>query len=130
MRLLMTVDSNLVIQQITAFTDAGATPFCAAITVAYTSLKGMKIAAGFKRQANACVGGVRGCTHLTELLERMANVAMQTMFAARRAQARQDPDIGGQGIDMTRVWAIGKCHAYREDGEVVRQLWPHGLPDA
>jgi hypothetical protein len=130
MRLLMTIDADLVIQQITACTDTGATPFCSAITDAYASLKGLKIAGGFKRQANACIGGVRGCTHLTELLERMANVAMQTMFAVRRARSRDKTTEGEQEIGMTRIWAIGKCHAYREDGEAVQLLWPQGLPGA
>jgi hypothetical protein len=29
-----------------------------------------------------------------------------------------------------RPWVVGTCHAYREDGDAVRLLWPEGLPKA
>ncbi|MNJ45828.1 hypothetical protein D3C77_409400 [compost metagenome] len=120
----------MVIQHIAATTEVGASPFCAQISSAYSGLLGLKIAAGFKRKMKDIVGGANGCTHLTELLERMATTAMQTLFSTYRAQASLRA-AGGQPREVAvRPWVIGTCHAYREDGEAVRLLWPQGLPKA
>jgi hypothetical protein len=78
----------------------------------------------------AVVGGVKGCTHMTELLERMASTAMQTMFSTYRAEATRRRQTATEQIVAVRPWVIGTCHAYREDGDAVRLLWPEGLPEA
>ena len=70
-------------------------------------------------------GGVHGCTHLVELLGPVATVAYQTLVARRMKQANDQPD--------RRPSIIGSCHAYRSDGDVVRQRWPKfytGSPEA
>jgi hypothetical protein len=76
------------------------------------------------------VGGVKGCTHMTELLERMASTAMQTMFSTYRAEATRRRQTATEQVIAVRPWVIGTCHAYREDGDAVRLLWPEGLPEA
>ena len=130
MRLVMTVDTDMVIQHIEATTEVGASPFCTEISSAYAGLQGLKIAAGFKRKMKDIVGGANGCTHLTELLERMANTAMQTLFSTYRAQASLRAVTGEQRPVAVRPWVVGTCHAYREEGDAVRLLWPQGLPKA
>ncbi|MCY1408932.1 hypothetical protein D3C76_317900 [compost metagenome] len=130
MRLVMTIDADMVIQHIEAITAVGASRFCGEISSAYDGLKGLKIAAGFKQKMKAIVGGVKGCTHLTELLERMATTAMQTMFSTYRAEASRKRAQATGPIIAVRPWVIGTCHAYREDGDAVRLLWPQGLPKA
>ncbi|PNB73529.1 molybdopterin-guanine dinucleotide biosynthesis protein MobB [Pseudomonas sp. GW456-E7] len=130
MRLVMTLDADMVIQNIEATTATGATPFCAEASVVYSRLRGLKIAAGFKKNMKAIVGGSIGCTHLTELLERMASTAMQTMFSAYRTAASQGRASGTEQVVAVRSWVIGTCHAYREDGDAAKLLWPQGLPEA
>ncbi|MNJ19466.1 hypothetical protein D3C77_137880 [compost metagenome] len=130
MRLVMTLDAEMVIQHIAATTAVGASPFCAEISTAYSQLKGLKIAAGFKRNMKAIVGGAGGCTHLSELLERMANTAMQTLFSTYRAQSSLRSASSQKREVAVRPWVVGTCHAYREDGDAVRLLWPEGLPKA
>ncbi|MCY1405234.1 hypothetical protein D3C76_1185500 [compost metagenome] len=130
MRLVMTIDQDMVIQHIEAITAVGASRFCGEISSAYDGLKGLKIAAGFKQKMKAIIGGVKGCTHLTELLERMATTAMQTMFSTYRAAAAERRANGNPNEVAVRNWVIGTCHAYREDGDAVRLLWPQGLPKA
>jgi hypothetical protein len=130
MRLVMTVDADMVIQHIVALTATGASQFCGEAAAAYSGLVGLKIAAGFKKNMKAIVGGEIGCTHLTELLERMANVAMQTLFSTYRAEASRRRETGAQQVVAVRPWVIGTCHAYREDGDAVKLLWPEGLPKA
>ncbi|TDF83817.1 DUF2889 domain-containing protein [Pseudomonas sp. H9] len=121
MRLVMTLDSDMVIQAITAYTDTGATPICDRICPAYTSLNGLRIGPGFKQQVKARVGGVQGCTHLTELLERMASAAMQVRFTLARAERCKHPQSAQAPIKVNS-WVIDTCHAYRSDSELVRQI--------
>lgn len=121
MRLVMTLDDQMVIQAIVATTDAGATPVCSQITSAYTQLKGLKVAPGFKQQIKDRVGGVEGCTHLTELVERMASAAIQVRFTLGRVQQSRVP--GSNGSPAQRAgWVVDTCYAYRRGGEVVRLL--------
>lgn len=130
MRLVMTLDADMVIQQINAVTATGASQFCGEASAVYSRLVGLKIAAGFKQKTKAIIGGSKGCTHLTELLERMASTAMQTMFSIYRAEASHRRATATQKVIAVRPWVIGTCHAYREDGDAVRLLWPEGLPKA
>lgn len=130
MHLSMTIDSDLVILRIEARMPAGASPFCGGVTPAYGQLTGLKIGPGFLKAVKAVVGSERGCTHLTELLERMAKTAMQTLFSTYRRQASERAARGEDRAPAVRPWVIGTCHAYREDGDAVRLLWPDGLPAA
>ena len=128
MRLVMTIDADMVIQSITATTATGASQFCGEAAAVYSRLQGLKIAAGFKKKMKEIVGGTSGCTHITELLERMATTAMQTMFSTYRAEAARQRASSTKPIIAVRPWVIGTCHAYREDGDAVKLLWPQGLP--
>jgi len=123
MRLVMTLDREMLIREMRAVTATGATPYCAEINAAYASLQGLRIGPGFKQQVKQRVGGVKGCTHLTELVNTLGNTAMQTMFSLRRAEnARRrtaEPDA-----PLPRPWVIDTCHAYRSDGEAVQRVWP------
>ncbi|MGQ7819302.1 DUF2889 domain-containing protein [Metapseudomonas furukawaii] len=130
MHLVMTIDADLVILRIEARMPTGASPFCSGVTPAYRALAGLKIGPGFLKQVKAVVGSERGCTHMTELLERMAKTAMQTLFSTYRSQASERAARGEARVPAVRPWVIGTCHAYREDGEAVRLLWPQGLPGA
>lgn len=121
MRLRLTVDLELVIRECVAFTDAGPTPVCHEINAAYAALVGLKIGPGFIKQATRHVGGLNGCTHLTELLGPMATTAFQALsaqlMAAERERARHEP-----GYRPSYAWAIGGCHAYRPEREVAQRI--------
>jgi hypothetical protein len=121
MRLLMTLDRQLVIHAIAAVTDAGPTPVCADIAPAYARLVGLQIGPGFKQQVKAQVGGVEGCTHVTELVERMASAAMQVRFTLGRVEQLRSSE-GIKPLAKRNSWVVDTCHAYRRDGEVVRLL--------
>ena len=83
---------------------------CPAITPNFASLAGLKIGPGWMRGVKERVGGVKGCTHLVELLGPMATVAFQTMTVLRR----------GRPIDPDQPPALlNTCHAYAADSEVV-----------
>lgn len=113
MVLRMTVDASLTIVACEAVTEAAPFAICPGGAESFARLAGLKIRGGFLREANARIGGVAGCTHIRELLQQMATVAVQTTFVL---PARQ------QGSGAERM--IDSCFGYAATGEVVRQRWP------
>ncbi|HMM84946.1 MAG: DUF2889 domain-containing protein [Gammaproteobacteria bacterium] len=92
---------------------------------AYARLVGLNLGRGFRRALLERVGGVRGCTHLTELAQVLPTAVIQA-FAGdvidTRADRPGDP----------RPFQIDRCHALRESGDVVRVHFPrwYRQPDA
>ncbi|MGH8465382.1 MAG: DUF2889 domain-containing protein, partial [Pseudomonas sp.] len=82
---------------------------------------GVSIGPGFKKRVAERVGGLKGCTHLTELLGPMATTAIQTLAPLKqkrlRARAARDPQF-----QMPTHWVIGTCHAYHPDGDAARRV--------
>jgi len=113
MTLRITLDDQMVIVAAHALTLERPYPgVCESITPVYEQLKGVKIGPGFSRRVTQLLAGTRGCTHLTELLGRMATVAFQTM-AGRVPQA---PD--------ERPFQLDGCHALAVNGPVVALYYP------
>lgn len=111
----MTVDTSLTIVACEAFTARGPFSACPGGASTFGRLAGLTIRSGFLREANARIGGVEGCTHIRELLQQMATVAVQTTFIL---PARQKDDAAG----ANRL--IDTCHAYSSAGAVVKRRWP------
>jgi len=89
MWLRITIDSTLTIVDAAAAMDA--MPFvdhCGAIVPAYRKLVGLAIRPGYHNRLKELLGGVRGCTHVTELAGSLATAAFQTLAG----QVAQDPD--------------------------------------
>jgi len=123
LRLVLTIDKDLLIHRAQAFMDSTATPYCGAAAQAYDSLVGLKIGPGFRQAARERVGGVVGCTHLTELLGPIGTTAMQTLFSESREARRNgaaEPDEGPQ----PRPGVVGTCRAYRMDSPATERIWP------
>jgi hypothetical protein len=129
----------MVIQACEAATDFGPFATCAGGAANFHRLAGLKIGRGFSRQVNERVGGVEGCTHLREMLQQMATVAFQTLYPARMRRQAEDTAraaeardrSGGEPHDATVAAGFGgapallnTCHAYRDDGPVVKRRWP------
>lgn len=120
MRIVITLDHQLVIRHIETVTEQAPTPVCSHINQAYASLVGVSMGPGFKKRIAERVGGVEGCTHLTELLGPMATTAIQTLAPVIQTRQRQraslDPDF-----ERPRHWVIGTCHAYHPEGDAARR---------
>jgi hypothetical protein len=123
MQVKATLSADLVIQDISATMLTGATSMCPEITAAYGELKGLALRKGFRQEVKARVGGVRGCTHLTDLLGPMATTAMQSHFAHQRALRNGRRPADGIGL-MPRPAVIGTCHTYHADSVATQVLWP------
>jgi hypothetical protein len=113
MWLRITVDKSLNIVDAAASTDS--MPYvgeCDAIVPAYRKLVGLAIRPGYHRHLKELLGGVRGCTHITELAGALATAAFQTMAGQRV----QDP--------AKRPFQLDRCHALAETGAVVGRYYP------
>jgi hypothetical protein len=84
---------------------------------AYAALAGLNLGRGFRRAVMERLGGVRGCTHLSELAQGLPTAVIQGM-------AGEVIDTRGVGPDAEQPFQIDRCHALRSDGEVVRLHHP------
>lgn len=122
MMLRVTIDDHFVIQEVVAATEHSPFQMCPEITPVYKSLVGIKMGLGWRKAIRMKVGGVQGCTHLTELLFPMATVAMQTIWPLMRHRKNQaDSDIGQS---KQRPVVLNTCHAWSTDSDVVKENAP------
>lgn len=112
--LSVVIDSSLRVLRVRARTDASPFSQCAAITGAFRALEGLTLTPGFNRQAKDLLGGVKGCTHLLELLGPIATTAYQTLWQSEHGYNGNDPAVSD--------FLINSCYALAEDGEVVQSL--------
>jgi hypothetical protein len=113
MWLRITVDRTLTIVDAAAAMDAMPyVDYCGAIVPAYRKLVGLAIRPGYHQRVKELLGGVRGCTHITELAGSLATAAFQTMAGQRI----QDPD--------KRPFQLDRCHALAETAPAVGRYYP------
>lgn len=113
MWLRLTVDDTALIRAAVAVTDAS--PFagvCGSITPAYDRLVGLRVGPGFRGSVQRLFAGVRGCTHLTELLSTMATGVIQTLAG----DVKQPEGV--------RPFNLDGCHALATDGPTVASFYP------
>jgi hypothetical protein len=108
----ITIDADMTIIDAYAKTQARPYPgFCETITDHYQSLTGLKIAPGFTKAVKERFGGVRGCTHLTEMIGTLATVAFQTRYGSAESHSpNKPPHLDG-------------CHALDTTGPVVAKFY-------
>ncbi len=117
----LTVDDDLVVQAAEVDTLAGPYTMCGDITPRYGDLVGAKIGPGWRKDVYKRVGGIAGCTHITDVLTGpLAVTAYQTIVPRRRRMEAEAP-----------VKTLGKpprildtCHAFARGSEVVKNRWP------
>ena len=90
MHLRLTVSDGLEVRAAEAVTEAGPFDLCGAITPKFASLIGLRIGPGWRKAVLERMGGVKGCTHLTELLlGPLTTTAMQRSPAPAPAVRRR-----------------------------------------
>jgi hypothetical protein len=93
---------------------------------AYGRLVGLNLRQGFRHAVRERLGGVLGCTHITELAQVLPTAVIQA-FAGEVIDTRDgDPASGSPPFQIDR------CHALRSDGPTVRTHYPrwHRQPAA
>jgi hypothetical protein len=104
---------------------------CPSIVPAYQQLVGLSIARGFTQKVKELFGGPRACTHIGALINAMAPVAMQTLWAFSNVSADVAADESvASAAEQTRedraaaVRARNRnsCHVWADDGPMVAVL--------
>ena len=119
MWLRITIDMTLTIVDAVASTDAMPYPgHCNEIVPDYRKLIGLSIRPGFTSQVRDRLGGIHGCTHITELVGSLATTAFQT--------------IAGMGLQAPdrKPFQLDRCHALRTDGPAVAKFYPRWVRGA
>jgi hypothetical protein len=140
MWLRLTIDDTMQIVDVDAVSDKTPYAMCPTAAPNFSRLIGLRIKAGFLRDANSRVGGTVGCTHLRELLQQMATTAFQTINPAKvRQEMKGDADNEAPGSDKVDALITEKmggppkilntCLAYADTGPLVKRRWPELYKD-
>jgi hypothetical protein len=87
---------------------------CDRIRAAYGKLVGASLLHGFRKSLYDAMGGVRGCSHVTEMLSHAPTAAIQ-MLAGLRHEIEPD---GKKPFELDR------CHALETTTDSVRRYYP------
>ena len=87
---------------------------CETISPAYRKLIGLSLVKEFRKNVREALGGVRGCTHITEMLGGLPTAAIQT-FAGEMPEEREDG---------RKPFQLDQCHALETSTETVRKWYP------
>ena len=114
MALRVTIDRAFTIHAVEASMPAVPYPGgCDAISPAYAKLVGANLAKGFRSAVKERLGGVLGCSHLTELCGHLPTAAVQ-MFASLV------PEDDGRH----KPFQLDRCHALESHSDTVRRYYP------
>jgi hypothetical protein len=115
MAIRLTIDRKLNVLDVVAVADAVPYPGgCERVPPAYRALVGTNLRDGFRQRVRELVGGVQGCTHITELLAGIPTAAIQT-FAGEMKET---------GDDVRKPFQLDQCQALDTRGETVRKWYP------
>lgn len=118
MLLRVVVNRQLDILEASSATRAMPYPgICSEHGDAYQRLVGLNLLRDFRRQLRERLGGVQGCTHISEL-------ALVLPTAVVQGFAGEVIDTRGTEEGATQPFQIDRCHALRSSGEAVRVHYP------
>ena len=113
----VTIDQQMNVLEAAASSDGVPYPGgCDTIAPAYEKLVGLNLMKGFRRATLDLFDTVRGCSHLTELVNLLPTAAIQT-FASRM----RDTDGHNPG---QKPFQLDQCHALETTSETVRRYYP------
>jgi hypothetical protein len=140
MSIRLTLDNKFAIVDVEAVTDKSPYRICGDVAPDFKKLIGLRIGAGFHREARARLGGVHGCTHIVELLGPVATTAFQTVSSGKardlsrthRAKTGNAAKPDATPKPRRKPHVIDTCHAWAADGPVVKRWAPdfYTGPDA
>ena len=112
----LTVTPEMEIVGAAAQTFAGPFSICPGGAESFDRLTGLVITPGVLKAANERLGGVISCTHLRELLQQMATVALQTTFILR---SKRDAEIADAPPRQ-----LNTCYAYDSNRSAMKARYP------
>ena len=115
----ITIDQQMNVLDAIASSDAA--PYdglCRDIAPDYGKyLVGLNLFHGFRKAVKERVGGIHGCSHITELVMYLPTAALQT-FAS---DVQDNADGNGLGH---KPFQLDRCHALESHSEAVRRYYP------
>ena len=115
MWLRLTFDRRLKVTDACASSEAVPYPGgCEAIAPHYRKLIGLSLVKDFRKNVRELFGGVRGCTHITEMLGGMPTAAIQTLAG----------EMQEHGEDGSKPFQLDQCHALETTSETVKKWYP------
>ena len=120
MKIKITLDKNLIIKDASAVTSHGPFDICKDANKNFSKIIGIQIKPGWKKKLLQLIGGINGCTHITELLTPIATTAYQTIKGHEARVNREK-----KNDQNTKPILLGTCHAFNPKGKVVKRLWPN-----
>jgi hypothetical protein len=122
MAIRATVDDTMTIREIASSSDHTPVGECQQGTDPMQQMVGVTMGPGWRQAIERALGGIRGCTHLRELLFNMATAAYQTI-PAYRDQLRRQAGLPAPG-NSEPPYHLGKCIAWDFDGPAVQRHYP------
>lgn len=117
MRIRLTINRDCDIVDAVAVSDS--VPYadgCEHIAPDYARLVGLNLVRGYRKAVGEMFEGVRGCSHLTELLFGLPAAAVQTLASEMRDTEGHDP--------LNKPFQLDRCHALETSSETVRRYYP------
>lgn len=122
MTLRLTVDRTLTIREAGAIMDA--TPFaeCPSAGFPVAKLAGVRIGAGFRKQVEEVMGGVKGCTHLRDLVFQMGTAAVLAIPHYIKSVEGDSTKIDTG--EPNPFGYMGQCMTWDFDGPLIARVAP------
>ena len=95
---------------------------CDSIAPDYSKLKGLNLLRGFREGVKSRLGGIQGCTHISELTKIIPTVATQAFVG--EVLHVQLSSLEKKSPNEELPFHFNGCHALRTDGEVVKKYHP------
>ena len=119
MTIRLTLDDNLNIIDVVTIMDSHPYSICPEIIPNFKELIGITIGKGFRKNVYSKVGGIKGCTHLVELLFPIATTAFQTIYSYKINKNKYKRPINKSAPSL-----INSCHSWSENNEVIKKYFP------
>ena len=113
MTIRLTLDDEMVVKDIDVFMKGVPHHECPKAQAPMHLMIGSSIGSGWRKAIDKNLGGIKGCTHLRELLYSMATAAFQTIPASFSMPTDGRPPMH-----------LGKCLAWDFNGEAVKVHHP------
>jgi hypothetical protein len=122
MQIRLTVDDVLTIRDIVSSTLHAPFPQCARPGEPMQVMIGVTIGPGWRKEVERRIGGVKGCTHLRDLLLNAATAAFQSVTA--HALHNRLLDRSSTPAHVATPHFLGKCATWALDGPAVKEYEP------
>jgi hypothetical protein len=123
MRVRLTLDDNMVVKDISASTEYAPFRACPEAADAVRGLIGERVAAGWTKKVLEKLNGVKGCTHIMQLiLGPLATAAFQTINPALMKRKR---DAGIKDDPTQKPMLLDTCYGWAAGGDMVQRRWPN-----